>query len=137
MNSVWFSSVTSQDKALERESEHAREIYDRELKERESLVNGQRPVLFDPCAKIHCGAGKICKSEGETAECICIPDCPQEKDPRRKVCTSKNETWDSDCEVHRQRCLCDTKSAACLNKEYHHIQIDYYGECRDMPVSIF
>lgn len=65
---------------------------------------------------------------------VCIPECPEEKDPRRRVCTSRNETWDSDCEVHRQRCLCDTKHALCRSKEFTHIQIDYLGECRDMPV---
>lgn len=90
---------------------------------------------LDPCTKIHCGAGKVCQAEGGKAECVCIPDCPKEKDTRRRVCTNRNETWDSDCEVHRQRCLCDTKAATCKDKAYNHIQIDYYGECRDMPVS--
>lgn len=90
---------------------------------------------LDPCSKIHCGAGKICQSEGEKAECVCVSECPKEKDLRRRVCTNRNETWDSDCEVHRQRCLCDTKAATCKDKAYNHIQIDYYGECREMPVS--
>lgn len=91
---------------------------------------------LDPCTKIHCGAGKVCQAEeGGKAECVCIPECPLEKDSRRRVCTSRNETWDSDCEVHRQRCLCETKSATCKDKEYNHIQINYFGECREMPVS--
>jgi hypothetical protein len=40
----------------------------------------------DPCAKKHCGAGRVCEltEEGE-AECVCIPTCPEEVDPRRKV----------------------------------------------------
>jgi hypothetical protein len=41
----------------------------------------------DPCAKKHCGAGRVCEltEEGE-AECVCISTCPEEVDPRRKVC---------------------------------------------------
>jgi hypothetical protein len=40
----------------------------------------------DPCAKKHCGAGRVCEltEEGE-AECVCISLCPEEVDPRRKV----------------------------------------------------
>lgn len=78
----------------------------------------------------------VCKSDQDSAECICIPECPEETDPRRKVCTNRNVTWDSDCEVHRQRCLCDTKDPTCLDKNHKHIHIDYYGECKQQPVSI-
>lgn len=51
------------------------------------------------------------------------------------MCTSHNETWSSDCEVYRQRCLCLDGSELCRGPEYHHVQIDYYGVCREMPVS--
>lgn len=42
--------------------------------------------VLDPCLHKHCGAGRIChlNNEGE-AECLCIPSCPLERDPRRKV----------------------------------------------------
>jgi hypothetical protein len=53
-----------------------------------------------------------------------------------QVCTNKNETWNSDCEVYRQRCLCDNKDEeGCKDSELKHIHIDYYGECKEMPVS--
>jgi len=92
------------------------------------------PVEIDPCAKIHCGAGRVCKAEGTEASCVCIPECPKEADPRRRVCTNKNETWNSDCEVYRQRCFCDAKDdERCTNPELKHIHIDYYGECKEMP----
>jgi len=90
-------------------------------------------VQVDPCVKIHCGAGRVCKADGSNASCVCIPECPEESDPRRKVCTNQNETWSSDCEVYRQRCLCDSNDAACRGSEFKHIHIDYYGECKDMP----
>ncbi|XP_059610724.1 SPARC [Phlebotomus argentipes] len=91
------------------------------------------PQISDPCAKVHCGAGRICQAEGQSASCVCVPECPEEVDPRRRVCTNKNDTWASDCEVYRQRCLCDTHDTACKGPEFRHIHIDYYGECRDMP----
>ncbi|CAO1442261.1 unnamed protein product [Diamesa hyperborea] len=89
-------------------------------------------ITVDPCAKIHCGAGRVCQTVQESAQCVCIPECPEESDPRRKACTNRNETWASDCEVHRQRCLCDTKDVACLDPKYSHIHINYYGECKAM-----
>lgn len=92
-------------------------------------------VSVDPCAKIHCGAGRVCQAVGESASCVCIPDCPEQSDPRRKVCTNRNETWNSDCHVHRERCLCDTDDDRCKSAELKHIQINYYGDCREMPVN--
>lgn len=89
------------------------------------------PRQIDPCRKIHCGAGRICQAEEKTASCVCIPDCPIEDDSRRRVCTNFNQTWPSDCEVYRQRCLCDKKDPACKDKQIKHIHIDYYGECRE------
>lgn len=89
----------------------------------------------DPCAKIHCGAGRVCEATGSTASCVCIPECPQQSDPRRMVCTNRNETWNSDCEVYRERCLCDTDDERCKSAELKHIHIDYYGECKEMPVN--
>jgi len=98
------------------------------------ILNPQgAPVEIDPCTKIPCGAGKICQANGKKAACVCIPDCPLQEDPRRKVCTNKNETWNSDCEVYRQRCLCDTNDKKCKSEELKHIHINYYGECRQMP----
>lgn len=70
------------------------------------------------------------------AVCNCIKECPYETDSRRKVCTNHNETWTSDCEVYQQRCLCLDGSELCRGPQYHHVQIEYYGTCREMPVSI-
>lgn len=49
------------------------------------------------------------------------------------MCTNHNETWTSDCEVYRQRCLCMDGNDACRGPQYHHVQIEYYGVCREMP----
>ncbi|KAF4533224.1 hypothetical protein B566_EDAN005139 [Ephemera danica] len=89
--------------------------------------------VTEPCAKKHCGAGRICEvnADGEP-ECVCIPSCPDETDPRRKVCSNHNETWASDCEVYQMRCWCDKGMDQCLGEQYKHVHIEYYGECRDM-----
>lgn len=92
--------------------------------------------VVDPCASKHCGAGRICDVTPEgKAECICVPVCPHETDPRRKVCTNHNETWGSDCEVYQMRCWCDHNHQNCLSEEFKHIHIDYYGSCKEMPVG--
>ncbi|XP_059054516.1 SPARC [Achroia grisella] len=90
--------------------------------------------LDDPCLKVHCSAGRVCEiDEHGQAVCSCIKECPDETDQRRKVCTNYNETWSSDCEVYRERCLCLDNSELCRGPQYHHVQIEYYGTCRLMP----
>jgi len=98
----------------------------------EALRNMASPLMENPCSKVHCSAGKVCEVRDNVAQCICIPDCPEETEPRRRVCTNLNETWSSDCEVHRQRCLCDTNDPQCKGKEIRHIHINYYGECKEL-----
>lgn len=86
--------------------------------------------------KVHCGAGRVCEVDdlGEP-QCICIPECPVEVESRRKVCSNHNETWSSDCAVYQQRCLCNKGDERCKGEDYKHVHIEYYGECREMPVS--
>ncbi|XP_077286346.1 secreted protein, acidic, cysteine-rich isoform X2 [Arctopsyche grandis] len=91
-------------------------------------------VFVDVCSKVHCSAGRVCEldKDGEP-QCVCISECRYETDERRKVCANNNETWPSDCEVHRQRCLCLSDVEGCKGPQYKHLQIDYYGVCRKMP----
>lgn len=85
---------------------------------------------------MHCGAGRVCElDEDDEPMCVCIPDCPMESEPRRKVCSNHNETWDSDCSVYQHRCWCDIGDPRCKGDEFKHVHIEYYGECREMPVS--
>jgi len=90
-------------------------------------------VQIDPCSMIHCSAGRVCHVEGTNASCICIPECPQQSDPRRMVCTNQNQTWNSDCEVHRERCLCESNDSRCKSSDSKHLHINYYGQCKEMP----
>ncbi|KAF7987449.1 hypothetical protein HCN44_003211 [Aphidius gifuensis] len=91
-------------------------------------------LRMDPCMDKHCGAGKICKTNGAgNAGCVCIDNCNEESDPRRKVCTNHNVTFGSDCEVYQARCFCDSGDSRCRSPEFQHVHIEYYGECRQMP----
>lgn len=122
----------SNHKDLARENERAAEI----AADFASQMIGENhaPVEVNPCEKIHCGAGRVCEANGNSATCICIPECPDQSDPRRMVCTNRNETWNSDCEVYRERCLCDTDDALCKAEDLKHIHINYYGQCKEMPI---
>jgi len=52
-----------------------------------------------------------------------------------QVCSNYNETWASDCELYRSRCLCDAGSPECTNQANKHLHIEYYGECRQIEVQ--
>lgn len=118
---------------LKRENQKAREEAAK-YHEQHGLAQGtETRLIYDPCTNIHCQAGRVCvTNDDHTAECVCIPDCPEEYDPRRKVCTNHNETWASDCKVYQQRCFCDTKDSRCLTWKNSHMHIDYYGECKEI-----
>lgn len=117
---------------LKRENEKARQEASKYQQEH-GPASQERGLIYDPCTRIHCQAGRVCQVKDNSAECVCIPECPDEYDPRRKVCTNRNETWSSDCEVHQQRCFCDQKDSRCTNPKNSHIHIDYYGQCKEIP----
>ncbi|XP_067133435.1 SPARC-like [Centruroides vittatus] len=87
----------------------------------------------DPCRRHHCGAGKHCEIDADgKPECVCVKACPRELDERRRVCSNHNETWDSDCHLHRMRCLCMENDALCRHRKYKHVHINYYGGCKEI-----
>jgi hypothetical protein len=102
-----------------------------EMNELDDFVDNYGP---DPCADKKCGPGRECiPGDKGKARCVCMAKCPEEEDQRRKVCSNYNETWVSDCELYRSRCLCDEADVECTNPLNKHLHIDYYGECREMP----
>lgn len=91
-------------------------------------------IITDPCLDVQCGAGMVCElDQNSEPQCVCIEACPEETESRRKVCSSMNETWPSDCSVYQQRCWCRNDDARCKGEKYRHIHIEYYGSCREMP----
>ncbi|KRT80570.1 hypothetical protein AMK59_7611, partial [Oryctes borbonicus] len=114
------------------ESSPEAEVVPPEIDDQDVIDN--RVPYIDPCVTVHCGAGRVCEiDEDDEPMCVCIPDCPIEVEPRRKVCSNHNETWESDCSVYQHRCWCDVGDDRCKGDRYKHVHIEYYGECRDMP----
>ncbi|XP_022907618.1 SPARC [Onthophagus taurus] len=112
--------------------EEDEKIDEDESKETETIDN--RVPHVDPCASVLCSAGRICEiNEENEPACVCIVECPEETDPRRKVCSNFNETWPSDCAVYQQRCFCDLGDSRCKGENYKHTHVEYYGSCREMP----
>jgi len=87
----------------------------------------------DPCYNKHCKPGRVCtQAEDGKARCSCISECSDEQDPRRKVCSSHNETWASDCKVYQMRCWCREEDPRCTDPKLRHLHFNYYGECREI-----
>jgi len=109
---------------------------DEKADEENMVVGGfddQPKAPVDPCANHHCSTGKQCDiDDNGKPTCVCIRKCPDEPDVRRKVCSNFNDTWDSDCELYRMRCLYDDESEHCIKHKYKHVHVDYYGACRDI-----
>ncbi|MPC28407.1 Secreted protein acidic and rich in cysteine [Portunus trituberculatus] len=95
------------------------------------------PPGSDGCLGVYCGAGRMCVvNDNGDGECACNNACDSEEDARRRVCSNYNETWMSDCELYRQRCLCEEEDQSCLNPENKHVHIEYYGECQQIPECV-
>ncbi|XP_073989507.1 secreted protein, acidic, cysteine-rich [Rhodnius prolixus] len=109
-----------------------------ELKvEEESLDPVEEEIFIDPCANKHCSPGQVCKlTENGQPFCTCIEECSFETDPRRKVCSNLNTTWNSDCALYQMRCWCKYRDQKCqelpedTQEQYRHMHINYYGECK-------
>ncbi|XP_045123782.1 SPARC-like [Portunus trituberculatus] len=126
----------TEDQAEEEEEEE-------EVEEEEEMAE-EVPEEFQPqeipgdgCLGVYCGAGRMCVvNDNGDGECACNNACDSEEDARRRVCSNYNETWMSDCELYRQRCLCEEEDQSCLNPENKHVHIEYYGECQQIPECV-
>ncbi|XP_076069503.1 secreted protein, acidic, cysteine-rich [Oratosquilla oratoria] len=128
-----------EDDVAEEEDEEDMEEEDQREEEEEDEVQAaydedDEGPLIDLCLEKYCGAGRECvvNLQGE-AECQCMQECDFEPDDRRRVCSNHNETWNSDCQLHRMRCLCVEEAETCTKEKYAHVHIDYYGSCQEMP----
>lgn len=48
------------------------------------------------------------------------------------ICSNHNETWNSDCELYRMRCLCKEGAAGCVDPKYDHAHVEYFGTCTQL-----
>ncbi|XP_060063364.1 SPARC-like [Ylistrum balloti] len=86
----------------------------------------------NPCNKKQCQRGEECVLRDEKAKCVCVARCPQVYNPRHKVCGSRNTTFDSECHLDREVCLCKTKSPECSNPAFKKLKLNYFGECQNL-----
>lgn len=90
--------------------------------------NGEK--LVDLCEKVKCDVGEKCVVVDNQASCECIESCEIPEDERQKVCSSSNQTFESDCHFLRQRCWCKRTDPKCVDSSVLNDKLDYYGECR-------
>lgn len=50
-----------------------------------------------------------------------------------QICSNQNETWNSDCELYRMRCLCKAGAEGCVDSKYDHAHVEYFGTCKEVP----
>lgn len=87
----------------------------------------------NPCNKKLCHRGEECVLRNDKAKCVCIERCPSTSNPRHKVCGSRNTTFDSECHLDREICLCKTKSSECSNPAFKKLKLNYFGGCQNLP----
>jgi len=93
----------------------------------EELDEGKEEEM-NPCESVLCGPGRVC----EEGKCVCIKECTAAVDRRRWVCSNRNTTFQSDCQLHRERCLCEHNRPECRMEDNRHLHIQYYGECTNI-----
>jgi len=89
--------------------------------------------LEHPCTSLVCGDGQECVlDDSGMAECACIKKCiPSSNDI--PLCSTRNETFSSECSFLRERCLCVQGSSECEDKAHVSAHMDYYGKCQELP----
>ncbi|KAK2167607.1 hypothetical protein LSH36_26g12016 [Paralvinella palmiformis] len=102
--------------------------------EENEVQGGYENMIKDPCSKKVCGLGKECDlDEDNKPICVCTRKCALEEDPRAKVCSTMNVTFESECELYRQKCLCRRNQQGCTDRENRRGHLDYFGECKEIP----
>lgn len=87
----------------------------------------------NPCIRKKCYRGETCVLKDAKAVCICTPDCSfySRNDRRIEVCSNKNDTYHTECDLDRDHCLCKRKEPGCTRPGGNKIQVEYYGKCQE------
>jgi len=101
----------------------------------EEKVAEMEKSRMNACFEKKCRRGEICRiNDKNKAECVCIPDCStyHTQDERAKVCSNRNETYQAECDLDRDHCLCKKNKDGCSNPGVKKIQLEYYGACQEI-----
>lgn len=97
-------------------------------------ADGEGHERVHPCSEKHCAVGYECDlDENGDAVCICLRDCPYVESDT-PICTTANETFDSECALYREQCLCRHQESGCQEPEVLNTLMDYYGKCKEMAL---
>lgn len=89
----------------------------------------------NPCVRKKCYRGEICQvNEAGDGECVCNSNCEfyRGTNERHKVCSNKNVTYETECDLDREHCLCKYKKDGCNHPDVKKIQLEYYGQCQEL-----
>jgi len=86
----------------------------------------------NPCETKKCGRGMECKIVANKAVCECFDKC-RKQDARHNVCSKANVTFETECELDRQFCLCSHDLEGCKDASYKTVRLDYFGACKILP----
>ncbi|XP_048761455.2 SPARC-like isoform X2 [Ostrea edulis] len=122
-----------------RETDSYPEVDEEGADEEDDVGDDDDDIQFDPntrehpCNKKTCRRGEECYvDKGKKVRCRCVQHCTPEPDPRYMVCSNKNLTFDSECHMDREACLCRRRQPLCGNPNFKTLRLDYYGECKQL-----
>uniref|UniRef100_A0A915KLH1 SPARC n=1 Tax=Romanomermis culicivorax TaxID=13658 RepID=A0A915KLH1_ROMCU len=102
------------------------------FEKREKSVN----LAKNPCHNHPCGWGKECnlKNGKSKAHCDCARGCPDipTHNMNDKVCSNRNQTFDSICHLYRERCLCKRNDPMCTDFSFENLHLEYLGACKEL-----
>lgn len=115
------------------ENEQTKTLFDEDEEEDEIEDEDVKPVPGrNPCETKKCGRGMNCVLVKNQAVCECVSTC-RRQDARHNVCSKGNETFETECELDRQFCLCSHDLEGCTDPKYKKVRLDYYGACKKLP----
>lgn len=100
--------------------------------EEEEEEDGEPIPGRNPCEAKKCGRGMDCVLKKNQAVCECVSKCRQQ-DSRHNVCSKANVTFETECELDRQFCLCSHDLEGCKDQAFKKVKLDYYGACKKLP----
>lgn len=89
----------------------------------------------NPCFRKKCQRGEECVlDKNRNSKCVCTPECDPRlvREERLQVCSNKNVTYQSECHLDQDHCLCRTNDRKCSSPGTAKILLEYYGACKEI-----
>lgn len=100
-------------------------------KSRKGVERRITEAAANPCAKVRCKAGKECTLDKRNRpKCVCINECPDDLSLDEAVCGTDNNTYASECALHRLKCVGSQDKK--LKKKVRRLKVNYLGPCKEL-----